>query len=316
MNKWVKRLLLLVGIILILAVAGLALITRSQAVDLVTSTPDQRSPNEETPADYGLPYEDVVVTNDEGLRLVGWYVPPQNGAVVMLQHGYKSRRQPQLNEAKMLYDAGYGALLTTVRAHDESDGELITFGYHEMADLEAWHDFLLSRPEVDPDKIGMLGVSMGGSLVLQYAAQHEEIKAVIAHSPFSSLDDTVNTSVRYFLDLPDWTVSVVVPLVVFWGEQFGGFDSAEIDAKQWIDDIAPRPVFLLDAGQDIVVSADSTELLYAAAREPKFFWQCPECDHAALDVQRPEEFESCMITFYDRYLLGQENNQCQEILGD
>jgi dienelactone hydrolase len=316
MNKWVKRLLLLVGIILILAVAGLALITRSQAVDLVTSTPDQRSPNEETPADYGLPYEDVVVTNDEGLRLVGWYVPPQNGAVVMLQHGYKSRRQPQLNEAKMLYDAGYGALLTTVRAHDESDGELITFGYHEMADLEAWHDFLLSRPEVDPDKIGMLGVSMGGSLVLQYAAQHEEIKAVIAHSPFSSLDDTVNTSVRYFLDLPDWTVSVVVPLVVFWGEQFGGFDSAEIDAKQWIDDIAPRPVFLLDAGQDIVVSADSTELLYAAAREPKFFWQCPECDHAALDVQRPEEFESCMITFYDRYLLGQENNRCQEILGD
>ncbi|MGD8807840.1 MAG: alpha/beta fold hydrolase [Chloroflexota bacterium] len=315
MKKWLKVVLLVLGILLVIAAAGLALITRGQAMDLLTSRPDQRQANEETPADYGLPYEDVTVTNDQGQRLVGWYVPPQNGAVVMLQHGFKSRRQWQLNEAQMLHDAGYGALLTTVRAHDESDGELITFGYHEMADLAAWHQFLLSRDEVDPDRIGMLGVSMGGSLVIQYAAQHDEIKAVIAHSPFSSLDDTVDTSVRYFLDLPDWTVSIVVPLVVFWGEQIGGFDSAEIDAKLWIDDIAPRPVFLLDAGQDVVVSADSTELLYAAAKEPKFLWQCPECDHAALDMQRPEQFEACMISFFDRYLLKQHNDQCQEILG-
>jgi len=214
----------------------------------------------------------------------------------------------------MLHDAGYGSLLATVRAHDESEGELISFGYHEMSDLAAWHQFLLSRDEVDPEKIGMLGVSMGGSLVLQYASENEDIKAVISHSPFSSLDDTVETSVRFFLDLPDWTVSVIVPLVVFWGEQIGGFDSAEIDAKEWIDDISPRPVFLLDAGQDIVVSADSTELLLEAAQEPKYFWQCPECDHAALDVQRADQFEACMLSFYDRYLLGEENNQCQDIL--
>lgn len=315
MRRWPRVLLPALGVIMVITLGVLALITRSQAMDLVTSRPDQREPNEETPADYGLPYEEVTVTNDQGQRLVGWYVPPENGAVVMLQHGFKSRRQWQLNEAKMLHDAGYGALLTTVRAHDGSDGQLITFGFHEMADLGAWHQFLLSRDEVDPAKIGMYGVSMGGSLVIQYAAQNEEIKAVISHSPFSSLDDTVDTSVRYFLDLPDWTTSIVVPLVVFWGEQIGGFDSAEIDAKQWIDDIAPRPVFLLDAGQDVVVSEDSTELLYAAAREPKFFWQCPECDHAALDLQRPAEFEACMISFYDRHLLGQENAQCQEILG-
>jgi hypothetical protein len=94
-------------------------------------------------------------------------------------------------------------------------------------------------------------------------------------------------------------------MVVFWGEQIGGFDSAEIDAKEWIDDISPRPVFLLDAGQEVVVSADSTELLYDAAREPKYFWQCPECEHASLDIQRAEEFEACMLSFYDRYLLGQ-----------
>lgn len=316
MNNWLKVALIILSLFLILTLTSLALITRSQAADLVTSRPDRRQPNEQTPTDYGLPYEDVTVTNDLGQTLVGWYVPPENGAVVMLQHGYKSSRQWQLNEAKMLHDAGYGALLTTVRAHDESEGELIAFGFYEMADLAAWHDFLLSRREVDPEKIGMLGVSMGGSLVLQYAAANEDIKAVISHSPFSSLDDTVETSVRYFLNLPDWMASVVVPLVVFWGEQIGGFDSAEIDAKEWIDDISPRPVFLLDAGRDIVVSADSTELLFDAAQDPSYFWRCPECDHAALDVQRPDEFEACMLSFYDRYLLGKDRGQCQEFLGE
>ena len=314
MKTWLKVLLVVLGVIAIVTVAGLLLVTRGQATDLVTSTADQRQANEETPADYDLPYEDVTVTNDQGQELAGWYIPSENGAVVMLQHGYKSRRQWQLNEAKMLHDAGYGSLLTTVRAHDESEGELISFGYHEMADLAAWHQFLLSRDEIDPEKIGMLGVSMGGSLVLQYASQNEDIRAVISHSPFSSLDDTVETSVRYFLDLPEWAVTAVAPLVVFWGEQIGGFDSAEIDAKEWIDDISPRPVFLLDAGQDIVVSDDSTELLLDAAQEPKYFWRCPECDHAALDVQRADQFEACMLSFYDRYLLGEENNQCQDIL--
>lgn len=316
MKNWLKVLLLTIVATFFVAAAALALVTRQQAVFLVTSRADQRQVNEQTPADYGLPYEEITVTNDLDQTLVGWYVPPENGAVIMLQHGYKSGRQWQLNEAKMLHDAGYGSLLTTVRAHDQSEGELISFGYYEMADLAAWHAFLLSRQEVDPEKIGMLGVSMGGSMVLQYASANEDIKAVVAHSPFSSLDDTVETSMRYFLNLPDWAASVVVPLVVFWGEQIGGFDSAEVDAKEWIPDISPRPVFLLDAGQDIVVSADSTELLYEAAEQPKFFWQCPACDHAALDVQRADKFEACLLSFYDRYLLEEENDRCQEILGN
>ena len=54
----------------------------------------------------------------DGLRLVGWYVPTQNGAVVLAQHGYKSQRGEMLDEAAMLHRHGYGVLITTIRAHD------------------------------------------------------------------------------------------------------------------------------------------------------------------------------------------------------
>jgi len=145
---------------------------------------------------FGLVYEDVSVTTPDGLKLVGWYVPSQNGAAIMAQHGYTSDRRELLEEAAMLNKHGYGVLLTSVRAHDLSDGEVISFGFNEMQDLEAWYQYLRKRGEVDPDRIGILGNSMGGSLVIQYAAQNDNIRATVAHSAFSSLDDTVATSVE------------------------------------------------------------------------------------------------------------------------
>ena len=129
-------------------------------------------------------------------------VPSQNGAVVILQHGYKSTREELLNEAEMLYRHGYGVLLTTVRAHDYSEGVMITFGMNEVQDMDAWYQYLLTRDDIDTNRIGILGNSFGGMLVIQYAAQNENIKAVVADSAFSSLNDTVSTSVTYFTDLP------------------------------------------------------------------------------------------------------------------
>ena len=116
---------------------------------------------------------------------------------------------------------------------------------------EAWFHFLIAQDDVDPEKIAVLGTSMGATQAIQYAALNEDIVAVVAHSPFSSIDDTVAVSVTAFTGLPAFPFA---PMVLFWAEQELGFDSAEIDAKLWIDDISPRPVLILQAGQDTIVS--------------------------------------------------------------
>jgi fermentation-respiration switch protein FrsA (DUF1100 family) len=285
--------------LVIVAAVAIVLVARSRAAALISNPRDQREPLEGSPADQGLPYEDVEVESEDGFRLVGWYVPTQNGAVVMAQHGYKSDRDEFLEEAEMLYRHGFGVLFTTVRAHDASDGELITFGAHEMKDLEAWYQFLLERPEIDPQRIGIIGNSMGGFLVIQYAALNPAIRAVVAHSPFSSMDDTVATSVEAFTGLPAFPFA---PLIVFWAEQMAGIDSADIDAKQWIGTISPRPVFILMGGQDESVSVASGELLYEAAGEPKEFWFEPDLAHVAFDTELPDEFEARVVGFFETYL--------------
>ena len=298
---WLRLALSAVVALIIVAGVAVVLVARSRAAELISNPRDQREALEGSPADLGLPYEDVEVVSEDGFRLVGWYVPTQNGAVVMAQHGYKSDRDEFLEEADMLYRHGFGVLFTTVRAHDASDGELITFGAHEMKDLEAWYQYLLSRPDVDPERIGIIGNSMGGFLVIQYAALNPAIRAVVAHSPFSSMDDTVATSVEAFTGLPAFPFA---PLIVFWAEQMAGIDSADIDAKQWIGTISPRPVFILMGGQDESVSVESGQLLYDAAGEPKELWFEPDLGHVAFDTELAEEFEARVVGFFETYLGG------------
>lgn len=293
----------LASIVSLVAVGLVAavLFARSEALRLISHPRDQRQPLEGSPADLGLPYEEIETRSEDGLRLVGWYVPTENGAAVIAQHGYKSNRGEFLEEAEMLYRHGFGVLITTVRAHDQSEGEQITFGYHEMKDLQVWYQYLLGRPEVDPHRIGIIGNSMGGSLVIQYAALNPEIRAVVAHSPFSSIDDTVATSVKALTGLPAFPFA---PLIVFWAEQETGLDSSEIDGKRWIPSISPRPVFILMGGRDKSISVMSGELLYEAAGEPKEFWFEPDLGHVAFDTELPEEFERRVVGFFQKYLLG------------
>ena len=301
MKRWQKIAARVAGSVLVVLFVGLMVVSRSQALDLITHPIGEREAIDQTPADFGLAYEDVSVTTPDGLNLVGWYLPSKNGAAIMAQHGYKGDRRGLLDEAAMLNENGYGVLLTTVRAHDLSDGEVISFGLNEMQDLEAWYQFLLTRSEVDPGRIGILGNSFGGPLVIQYAAQNGNIQATVAHSAFSSLDDTVATSIKYFTGLPAFPFA---PAIVLWAEQEVGFDSSEVSAKAWIGGLSPRPVFLLQGGADTAISPESGQLLYDAAGEPKELWYEPELGHVAFYTELPEQFEDRVVGFFDRYLLG------------
>ena len=302
MKKRTRLILNVVVGILLLAVVGILNVTKSEAHKLITAPMETREFPEETPATYNLPFEDVTVQSNDDLKLVGWFVPSQNGAVIIMQHGYKSTRKELLNEAEMMYRHGYGILLTTVRAHDHSEGELITFGKNEVNDMEAWYQYLLTRDDIDPGKIGILGNSYGGMLAIQYASQNENIKAVVANCAFSSLNDTVSTSVAYFTDLPSFPFT---PLIVFWAEQETGFKTDDINATKWIAQISPRPVFLMQGGADVVISPDSGQRLYDAAGEPKELWFDPELGHVGFDKERAEEFEQRVSEFFDKYLLDQ-----------
>jgi fermentation-respiration switch protein FrsA (DUF1100 family) len=299
MSRTLKALIAL-AVVVLLAFTGMAWFARGEAARLVTSPLDSRRPIDETPADVGMAYRDVTVTSADGVNLAGWWTPSENGAALILQHGYKVNRSTDLlGIAALFAEHGYGVLLSSVRAHDVNGGELITFGREEMQDLAAWIDFARLADGVDPERIGIFGNSLGGSLVIQVAAQSPEIKAVVAHSAFASMRSTVETSIRYFTGLPPFPFA---PMIVFWVGRDRGMYLDDFDFTQWVDDLSPRPILFLQGGADVVVTPESGRLLYDAAREPKELWFDPDLEHIAFFDERPDEFERRVVGFYDRYL--------------
>ena len=94
-------------------------------------------------------------------------------------------------------------------------------------------------------------------------------------------------------------------MILFWAEREIGFDTSEIDAKLWIDDISPRPVFLMQGGTDEYISVGCGEWLYEAAKEPKELWYEEEVGHASFEQELPQEYEERVVAFFDRHLLGE-----------
>lgn len=297
-----KRVVAPVVLLTLLAVSvALAFKTREEAVKLVSNPRLTRKIATETPAFRQMPFEEVRVTTADGLRLYGWFIPGTQRATVMVVHGYKDSRSSMLGVAEILHNYGYQVLLVSLRGHDMNDGEQISFGLRELKDLEAFYEYLRLKPGVDPRRIGMFGVSMGGTISIGFTANTPGIRALVSDCAFSSVADTVGTSVRFFTGLPEFPFA---PMVVFWTERELGGSMNDIDAKKWIPGIAPRPVLLLQGGADQVVSPESGARLFEAAREPKELWFEPDVGHAEFLRKRPAEFEQRITAFYRRHLSG------------
>ena len=285
---------------LLLIVGGLAAatVTQSEAHRLLTNPTSTRLTSTKTPWDepWRLPYHDATVTASDGTVLRGWFIPAESPKLILVQHGYKDRLQAMLDLAALLHHRGYQVMVMCVRGHDHSDGTTLSFGQREMPDMEAWAAYAESRPGVDPAQVGMFGVSMGGSLAIQYAASHTDIRALVTDSAFSSLNDTIDTSVKFFTGLPSFPFG---PMIRFWAERESGFPASSVDATKWIGRISPRPLLIMQGGADVVVSKTSGQKLFDAAAEPKTFWFEPTVQHGRFLKMMPDEFERRVVGFFD-----------------
>ena len=131
-------------------------------------------------AEFGVVARDVDYLTDDGTHLSAWYVASRNGAAVVLRHGAGSTRTSVIPQAVVLARHGYGVLLTDARGHGRSGGRAMDFGWNGDADITASVSFLADQPDVEPNRIGVVGLSMGGEEAIGAAAADDRISAVVA----------------------------------------------------------------------------------------------------------------------------------------
>jgi uncharacterized protein len=249
--------------------------------------------------DDGQPLAQVALPTSDDLWLSGWYIPSQNHAAVILQHGYGANSGQMLPVGLMLARYGYGVLLFDFRGHGRSEGDFVTFGHDEVRDTEAALDFLLEQPDVDPERIGVIGNSMGGATAILAAADNPQLRAVVAEGTFAEVRD-IETGIRLAGIL---SRAPFDPLVNRLVAHYLGFDLDAIAPFRRVGDIGPRAVLVMHGGEDELVPLQSGEKLFAGAQEPKELWYEPSIRHNAFFRSMPLEYEQRIVAFLDRYLL-------------
>ena len=279
--RYGRRVLLTVGA---LVVTGWILFPTAIAY-VVTHTLRAEVPK----ANLGAPHEEVSFTTSDGLRLEGWFIPSRNGATVVVVPG---RSGPQ-KQTRMLVRHGYGVLLYDRRGEGASEGDPNVFGWHGERDLHAAAKYLAGRPDVDADRIGAIGLSVGGEMLIHAAAQSPAFKAVVSEggSGQSARDDLVNRGVY---DTLSGTVCSTLATALFTN------DLPPPTLKSDVARIAPRAVFLIygENGQG-GTEEKPNRLFYEAAGEPKEIWEVPGGQHVAGITTAPEEYEERVIAFLD-----------------
>ena len=251
----------------------------------------------DTPEKFGAAYEDVALQTADGVQLSGWYIPSQNGAAVILLHGYGGDRTGSLTHAEILHRHGFGVLLYDQRASGESQGETLSWGWRDIADVESALDFLQSRPDVTIPQYGIMGCSTGAEIAVGAGAQFDKIGAVVA-------DGLLYTSIRDTWpphDFKDWLGWPTYPLFITLMEWRSGA-SAPLSLTEAVAQIAPRPLLLIAAGKDGYEQWRS-EGYYRAASQPKEYWVVEGAAHCGGPAAQPEAYETRIASFFGQALL-------------
>ena len=259
-----------------------------------------RHPVSVTPADLGIEYEEVELTTSDGIKLAGWYVPSQNHAAVIAVHALQGNRTNTIYHLQALAQHGYGVLAFDLRAHGESGGNKFGGGWDSDKDVLAAVAFLEQGANIDPERIGALGLSVGASVIIHAAADDDAIQALWADGTgvgrLEDLQDPLPPEFR-----PLWFMSPVYWMYDRMIEIMSGV-VARPPIKEEVKNIPPRAILFVSTGQGW--EQFQSRKYHANAGETALLWELPEDTHIGGLFAHPEEYGQKMISFFDEYLLS------------
>jgi uncharacterized protein len=238
-------------------------------------------------------YRDIAFEASDGLDIKGWYRPSQNGAAVLVVHGGSSDRKGAVDHAEMLAAHGYGVLVYDARGRGESDGSENNYGWDWAKDVSGALAFLSAQHDVDPDRIGALGLSTGADVLIEVAAQRSDVSALVADGAAAgSFEDVHRLQGMNPQSAPFWLTFSTIRVLT--GDRPGPPLEEMIARVQ-------SPTLLISAGtaieREFNVHYDEV-----AGDAPVEHWNLPAADHTDAIYQHRAEYERRVVGFFDAEL--------------
>ena len=201
-----------------------------------------------TPATMGIFYEDVDLRTKDGQLINAWFMPSKDAKVTILYcHGTSGNLSDELDRINFFHTFNVNFMIFDYRGYGKSSGRPSEKGFYQ--DALAAYDFLISRNDVDKEKIVVIGESLGGPVAVNLCL-HRKVKALVLESSIVSLT-LIAQKLYPFL-----------PVEILLSEKF--------DALSKIKNIH-IPKLLVHGIDDERVSFNDALKLYYAAPQPKEF---------------------------------------------
>ncbi|HVO41266.1 MAG TPA: alpha/beta fold hydrolase [Aggregatilineales bacterium] len=268
---------------------GAAYFTRRRAPD----SPD-------SPANYGIGFQEIAFASRDRTRLFGRWIPANNPVgTVILCHGQEGSMDGLTPIMVPLYEAGFNVLMFDFRAHGRSEGRYVSMGVFEKEDLLGAIDYLYQAYGIA--SVGVLGFSMGAATALVAAALSDHIRAVVADSSFVDLQKTVQRwgMQRGVAPMIARRVAQSV-LIVASMRMEGRLD--QTDPLHWMPHIGPRPILLIYGGDDPYVTRAEMSQIESLAEGPVETWIVDGVGHRGVYRADPIEYTDRVVAWFRTYL--------------
>jgi uncharacterized protein len=192
--------------------------------------PAPKTFQKKTPADRGIPFEDLRIPVNAAGYLHAWWIPAvASGKVILVFHGNGYVLEDMLDdEVARLREIGTSLMLIDYRGY----GSSTPISPNETTvnkDAEASMDYLLRGRMIPVGNVFVLGRSIGSGPATYLALHNPGLGGLILESPFSSIDDAavgfwyfhiypVNLILRTHFDNLTKIRSVKAPLLIVSGK--------------------------------------------------------------------------------------------------
>lgn len=251
--------------------------------------------NQATP--YDVPQladneEIIELTTPDGVTIKGSYIagPQQNSPAILMLHGNGGSRAQFWKHLHVYNQAGFAVLAIDFRGHGQSQAQSKSYGVYESIDAYTAFDFLKIKQQ--GAKIGVLGLSLGGSAALIGDYGPLAADAMILQSVFPDLRRAIGNRTGYILE----------PLLS---------NQSYIRYHRGPDTISPvkaaakfeGAALILGGDKDIYTPPSEVEELYNAIKGPKSMWIVEGLNHAQMSALNDDAYMQRTLTFFQDILL-------------
>jgi fermentation-respiration switch protein FrsA (DUF1100 family) len=246
-----------------------------------------------TPAGHGLTYEDCHFASRDGTRLHGWFMParaPARGTVIHF-HGNAQNISAHQDFVTWLPAEGFNVFTFDYRGYGRSQGRPSRRGVYE--DSVAAIEYVRARKDVDPERLLVLGQSLGGANAMAAlgSGHGAGVRGIVIDSTFLSYR-------RIARDVAGKTIllwPVQWPLAWF-------LVTGDYSPEDYVIELPAAPIVFMHGTSDQVVPYHHSPALFALAREPKELWTIRGGRHIDGLIGHQGVYQAKVAEFYRRAL--------------